>query len=229
MRSWVYGLLGVLVVALIVGVPTAYLRASYAHAKRFRIVTDGKFYRSGEFTASGLRQIISTYGIKTVINLQEENADPLLAAAWLGKPKFRECDLCLENGVRYIQLDVFELIDAAEQGSRRPPGIDQFLALCDDPSIYPVLVHCKAGLHRTGRFTAIYRMEYEGKTNEDALYEMKANGYGDFICTVVDEYIVQYVLEYKPGLRFPAPPPQADQRPTPAPGPVVVRQPGGPR
>ncbi|MFO0935206.1 MAG: tyrosine-protein phosphatase [Gemmataceae bacterium] len=206
-------MLGLLLVALVAGVPTAYYRASYMHSKRFRIVTDGKFYRSGEFTANGLRQIIANYGIKTVINLQHENTDPLLPNLWMGKPKFRESDLCLENGVRYIQLDAFQLISPSEQGQKRPESIDQFLALCDDPSIYPVLIHCKAGLHRTGRFTAIYRMEYEGKSHEAAMYEMKANGYGDFMCTDVDEYFTQYVRDYVKGIRNPAPPPQADLKP----------------
>ena len=213
MRSLLSPLLGLLVVSLIIGVPTAYYRASYMHSKRFRIVTDGKFYRSGEFTASALKQIIATYGIKTVINLQHENTDPLLANAWMGKPKYRESDICIENGVRYIQLDAFQLVSPSEQGTRRPVSIDQFLALCDDPTIYPVLIHCKAGLHRTGRFTAIYRMEYEKKSREAAMYEMKANGYGDFMCTDVDEYFQQYVREYVPGERNPAPPPQADIKP----------------
>jgi tyrosine-protein phosphatase SIW14 len=217
-RRGLYALLAVVVLTLIVGVPTAYYRASYAHAKRFRIVTDGKFYRSGQFTANGLKQAIETYGIKTVINLQHENADPLMPNAWMGTPRVRESELCQQLGVRYIQLDVIELIDPAEKGVRRPAVIDQFLALCDDPSIYPVLIHCKAGLHRTGRLTAIYRMEYEGWTNAAAAYEMKANGYGDFMCTDQDEYFVQYVREYKPGFRYPAPPPQADIRPTPAAG-----------
>ena len=210
MRAWGNGLLGFAVVVLIVGVPTAYYRASYEHAKRFRTVTDGKFYRSGQFTTSGLKQTIERYGIKTVINLQHENTDPLMPQGWMGKPKFLESEICQALGVRYIQLDVTELIPANEEGTRRPVGIDQFLKICDDPTIYPVLIHCMAGLHRTGRLTAIYRMEYEGRTNAEAAYEAKANGYGDFKCTDVDEYFVQYVRDYKKGLRFPAPPPQWD-------------------
>ena len=47
---WVLGLL-VALVAL--GVPAAYYRSNYTNFKRFRVVAPGKFYRSGQFTASG--------------------------------------------------------------------------------------------------------------------------------------------------------------------------------
>ena len=212
-RSAGYAVLSLLVAAIVVGVPAAYYRASYAHAKRFRIVTDGKLYRSGQFTADGLRQMVETYGIKTVVNLQHENADPLMPNGWMGTPRVAESELCDSLGVRYVQLDVIELVNPAEKGIRRPAVIDQFLAVCDDPTAYPILLHCMAGLHRTGRLTAIYRMEYEGRTVAEAATELKANGYGDFKCTDCDEYFVQYVREYVPGQRYPSPPAPADRRP----------------
>jgi protein tyrosine/serine phosphatase len=212
-RSVGYFALGLLVVATVVAPPVAYYRASYAHAKRFRIVTDGKLYRSGQFTADGLRQIIGTYGIKTVVNLQHENADPLMPHGWMGTKSVVESELCESLGVRYVQLDVIELVNPAEKGVRRPAVIDQFLTICDDPTAYPILIHCMAGLHRTGRLTAIYRMEYEGRSVLEAAAELKANGYGDFKCTDCDEYFVQYVREYVPGHRYASPPPQTDRRP----------------
>ena len=38
----------------------------------------------------------------------------------------------------------------------------------DDPSNYPVLLHCYHGVGRAQLFSAIYRMEYEGWSNQDA-------------------------------------------------------------
>jgi protein tyrosine/serine phosphatase len=64
-----------------------------------------------------------------------------------------------------------------------------------------VLLHCKAGLHRTGRLTAIYRMEYQHWPVGEAMRELKANGYGTFAASAADEYIVQYVGRYQPGFR----------------------------
>jgi protein tyrosine/serine phosphatase len=76
--------------------------------------------------------------------------------------------------------------------------IDQFLALMDDPSNHPVLLHCKAGLHRTGVLTAVYRMEYDGWDSAAALAELKANGFGDINATAANDYIQQYILNYRP-------------------------------
>jgi protein-tyrosine phosphatase len=71
----------------------------------------------------------------------------------------------------------------------------------DDPDIYPVLIHCRAGLHRTGVLTAVYRMEYQGWDMPAALREVKRNGFGETTCTTANPYVDQYVLRYQPGLR----------------------------
>jgi protein tyrosine/serine phosphatase len=84
----------------------------------------------------------------------------------------------------------------------RPQAIDQFLEVMDKPESYPVLIHCRAGLHRTGMMTAIYRMEYEGWTPRGAFQEMKANGFGEFVCSSANDYVMEYVLTYRPGMRY---------------------------
>ena len=64
-----------------------------------------------------------------------------------------------------------------------------------------MLIHCKAGLHRTGILTAVYRMEYEGWTPAQAYRELKAHGFGDWACTSANDYVNEYVLQYRRGLR----------------------------
>ena len=83
----------------------------------------------------------------------------------------------------------------------RPAAIDEFLDLMDDPDAYPVLIHCKAGLHRTGCLTAVYRMEYQGWSPGEAYDELKAHGFGDWVCTSANDYVNEYVLQYRRGLR----------------------------
>ena len=79
-----------------------------------------------------------------------------------------------------------------------PPAVDEYLKLLDDESNYPILLHCKAGLHRTGRLTAIYRMEYQGWSPGEALRELRANGYGFVAASEADEFVIQFVQNYMP-------------------------------
>ena len=189
-------LLGLAVVGLIVGVPAVYYRAGYAHAKRLREVTPAAFYRCGQLTADGLREAITRHKIRTVINLQNEAPDPLMRKSYFGGPKVRESELCRELGVRYVLLEP-DLLPRERVPPERPKVIDEYLAILDDPSAYPVLLHCKAGLHRTGLLTAIYRIEYEGWSLAAAVRELRANGFGDSACTTGNDYLVQYLLHYK--------------------------------
>ena len=47
------------------------------------------------------------------------------------------------------------------------------------------------------------RMEYDGFSREEAIQELKANGFGEWPCTSANDYIKQYILTYKRGLRNP--------------------------
>jgi protein tyrosine/serine phosphatase len=111
-----------------------------------------------------------------------------------------EVELCKEMGVRYVYIAP-DLISRRKVGKERPRAIEEFLALMDDPANYPVLIHCKAGLHRTGCMVAVYRMEYQGWSPQEALRELKANGFGEWVSDASNDYIVQYVTTYRAGQR----------------------------
>jgi tyrosine-protein phosphatase SIW14 len=185
---------------LLTAVPFVHYRDVYTHGKRFRVVTPGKLYRSGESTAAGFRDAVRQFRLRTIINLQDEYPDPDLPLDYLGTGTVKESELCRELGVRYVYLPP-DLISKKRVPAERPGAIDRFLELLDDPSIYPVLIHCRAGLHRTGVMAAVYRMEYEHYSRDDALREMRDHGFGEFNSTAANDYIVQYILTYKPGLR----------------------------
>lgn len=53
----------------------------------------------------------------------------------------------------------------------------QFFAVIDDPSMTPVLLHCYHGADRTGAFTALYRINRQGWSAEQAIAEMTGGGY----------------------------------------------------
>ena len=194
---WVFG---GLLAAFIVGVPIVYHRHVYTHSKRLRLVTPDVLYRSGQMTEPGIREAVARFGIRTIVNLQEEAPDPNVYAGFFSNRTRKESEICRELGVRYVHIAPDVLAPTLAR-SQRPTAIDQFLAVMDDRSAHPVLLHCRAGLHRTGILSAVYRMEYQGWTPAKAMNELKDHGFGEYASTSANDYIQQYVLTFRPGVR----------------------------
>lgn len=60
------------------------------------------------------------------------------------------------------------------------PTYDQareFFKVVDDAERTPVLVHCYHGADRTGAFTALYRINRQGWSKDEAIREMTGGGY----------------------------------------------------
>jgi protein-tyrosine phosphatase len=188
---------------LIIGAPLIYHRYQLTTHKRLRVVVPGKFYRSGQMTADGFVDAIRGLGIRTVLNVQNEIPDPDLRCSFLDGSTTSECELCRKMGVHYILLEP-DLVAPSTTPANRPKVIEQYLAILDNPANYPILIHCKAGLHRTGVLVALYRMEYEGWHFSAAMDELRENGFGEMAATSANEYISQYILNYKPRERKPA-------------------------
>jgi len=191
----VAALVGVIVVA-----PMVYFRCVYDTHKRLRIVDPGRLYRSGQMTADGFADAVERYHIRTILNVQDEVPDPDIDLSFWSGRTIKESELCRELGVHYVHL-MPTLISRRAIPQHRPQAIDHLLAVLDDESSYPVLIHCHAGLHRTGILTAVYRMEYQGWTVDEAFREMKAQGFGPWVCTSANDYVTQFVLTYIPGVR----------------------------
>jgi protein tyrosine/serine phosphatase len=189
--------LGAGVALLVLGAPLLYQRYQLTTHKRLRTVAPGKLYRSGQMTADGFADSIRELGIRVVINVQNEFPDPDLRRSFLDSDTVSESEMCRQLGVRYVLLEP-DLVSPSTVPPNRPQVIDQFLALLDDPANYPILLHCKAGLHRTGVLVALYRMEYDGWDVAAAMAELKENGFGDMAATSANDYITQYILTYKP-------------------------------
>lgn len=178
-------LIGLLAIVTI-GLPIAYYRYEYTKVKRVRVVSEGKLYRCGQLTTAGFTDTIERFGIKTLVNLQDEDPDPKLGKG------LTESQFCQKVGVNYVYLPP----DLVAEGE--PVTIEKFLALCDNKNAYPILIHCKAGLHRTGTMAAFYRIEYEGWTPQAAMRELMTNGFSLKQCHVKNPYIKNYLVDYVP-------------------------------
>jgi protein tyrosine/serine phosphatase len=193
-------MLGLGLAVLLAAAPFVYYRYEYTHGKRLREVTPGVLYRSGQLTIDGFAEAIVRYGIRTIINAQDEYPDPDIEKSYFNHGTLKETELCRQLGVRYVFLAP-DLISRRKLPEHRPAAIERFLAIMDDPANYPVLIHCRAGLHRTGVLTCVYRMEYQGWTPQQAIRELKDMGFGEFVCSSANDYISQYILTYRRGLR----------------------------
>ena len=192
--AWI---MAVVLVALMVGVPFVYYRYSYTYGKRLRPVVEGKLYRSGCMTAAGFADAIRTHKIRTVINLMEDNVDPDLPKGYFDTRKIHESQLCEKHGAKMVNLTVDLIEPNRLDNGERPAAIKTFLDLMDRDDTYPALIHCRAGLHRTGVMVAVYRMEYDHWTRQQAMCELRAHGFGVYAATAANDYITQYVLKYE--------------------------------
>lgn len=154
-----------------VAVPIALALHEKEQQRNFRVVRPGVLYRSGQMSLEGLKRVIHEHGIRTVVSLRDSVVP--------GKPPpdHEEEEYCIRQEMNYIRLTPQRW--EGDHGEEPPiePNVQQFLAVMRDPKNHPVLVHCFAGEHRTGAYTALYRMEFEGWPVEKAMAEMKACGY----------------------------------------------------
>lgn len=182
-RRWKL-VLGLAVAAFVVAVPLVYSAHRTVYSRNFRVVEDGVLYRSGQLTPEGLDRVIRELGIKTVVSLRA----PGRSDSW-------EDQYCKDRGLRHVRIEP-RVWRADEKGDvPAEQAVKEFLAVMDDRANYPVLVHCFAGIHRTGTMCAIFRMEYHRWPAERAINEMQQCGFDpkDMI-----ESIGGYLRAYRP-------------------------------
>lgn len=118
-------------------------------------------YRGAQPTREGFLAL-KKLGVRTVVSLRtlHKEAEDVKAAG-------------LEPVELPLQADV--------RGSRppTPEEVARFLSVVLDPARRPVYFHCAHGQDRTGTMCAVYRMEVEGWSPEDAFAEMQEFGFND--------------------------------------------------
>lgn len=132
-------------------------RAGYKHFrwKRFATVVEGRIYRSGRLSERQMAAAIDRYGFRTIVCLD---------------PEREEIDrrLCREKGIECRSFPMpSDGVGESEQFAR-------ILKLCDDPAHYPLLIHCRAGVARTGAAVALYRQIVQGWSFDAAIAELRS-------------------------------------------------------
>jgi tyrosine-protein phosphatase SIW14 len=118
---------------------------------------------------------LKALGVKTIINLTSDDAEPNEKAMTEGA------------GMTYVQIPMT---------THTPPTsaqLGEFLRIVNDPANQPAYVHCVGGRHRTGVMAATYRMTHEGWTADRAFAEMKQYNFGaDFLHPEFKDFVYRY-------------------------------------
>ena len=189
MPRYLSGMFAALIVGMLIGGPYVYYRYRQKEYRNFRVVREGVLYRCGQLNPNGLAKVIHDHQIKTVVSFRyaDNPADP--------PPDIAEETWCRNHGVNYFRVRPRKF---AKQDGWAPAdeSVREFIAIMKNEHLYPVLVHCYAGRHRTGGYVAIYRMEFEHWTNAEAIAEVRHAGY----TTLDDDWdVLEYLEQYRPG------------------------------
>lgn len=123
--------------------------------KRFGTVVEGRLYRSGQLTSRQFQSAVDDLHLKTVICLNGERVD-------------FERAICAKYDVGFYYFPM------PADGQGQPEQFAEIHRIVADPRMQPVLIHCNAGVARTGAAIALYRMANDQWTNEQAIEELRS-------------------------------------------------------
>jgi protein tyrosine/serine phosphatase len=174
-----------------VAAPIAFAVRETARLRHLHAVRPGVLYRSAQLPVAGLERAVRDFGIRTVVNLR----DGATAA-----DKAEEA-YCAANGIRFVRITPLKW-DGVQGNAPIDAGLKTFLDVVQDPANQPVLVHCYRGVHRTGGYVAVYRMEFEAWDLARAVREMIDLGY-----TQIGDHgdVRAYLHSYRPSGRYSLP------------------------
>lgn len=117
-------------------------------------------YRGGQPTEAGIKQL-AKLGIKTIISFRD--ADAKVA---------RERKIVEANDMKFISMPLSNWFKSKDS------DIKAILNEIRTAENQPVFIHCNRGADRTGTVMAVYRMEFDGWTAQQANKEAKQYGIG---------------------------------------------------
>jgi protein tyrosine/serine phosphatase len=152
-----------LILLVVIGISGKYVYDRHIN-HNFMTITEGKVYKSGVIPPDEIESYVKKYHIKSIIDLRfpgtgDDVNNPEIPAELTAEKQAIE----RIPGVNYFN-------DGSDQVPNQK-NLDIFFKIMDNPNNYPVLIHCYHGIGRAQMYSAIYRIEYEGFSNEDARHK----------------------------------------------------------
>ncbi len=133
----------------------------------FETITEGKVYKSGVIPPDEIESYVKEYGIKSIVDLRFPGTADLVNNPEIPAELTAEKEAVAKiKGVNYFN-------NGSDQVPK-PENLDSFFKIMDNPDNYPVLIHCYHGIGRAEMYSALYRIEYENWTNEQARQGVRA-------------------------------------------------------
>ncbi|MGZ5493650.1 MAG: fused DSP-PTPase phosphatase/NAD kinase-like protein [Thermoanaerobaculia bacterium] len=127
----------------------------------FGVVEDGKIYRGGQPSASGL-EALKRIGVRTIVKVSAKDID-------------MERTATSRLGMKLVEVP----LHARTVGtSKACADVSRAYTAITDPSNWPVYVHCDHGRDRTGFLAGLYRERAEGWKFEQVSDELTKYGHG---------------------------------------------------
>jgi len=133
----------------------------------FETITEGKVYKSGVIPPDEIESYVKKYHIKSIVDLRFPGTADLVNNPEVPAELTAEKQAVEKiKGVNYFN-------DGSDQVPKQE-NLDIFFKVMDNPDNYPVLIHCYHGVGRAEMYSALYRIEYENFTNEQARQGVRA-------------------------------------------------------
>lgn len=149
----------------------------------FGEISPGILYRSAQPDAGGYRSLLDR-GIKSIVSFRRETGDTT-----------REV---LSRGFRnYLWLDIEDETNPTDAQA------EQFLDFVTDSRNWPVLIHCKVGVGRTGTLAALVRYAVDGWSMDAAIEEAKLYRGGVELVRSQTDWLKQWASKHPPACHRP--------------------------
>lgn len=167
--------------AAIVAVAVAVYGHDYVIAKRFAEVVPGHLYRSGYLERWPLERVLNRYRIRTIVCMLHYIPDD--------PQQNQEREIAARKGAHIVQIGM------GGDGTGDFDDLEKAAAILADASTHPVLVHCSAGVNRTGAVYAVWRMKYCGWDLPRAMAEAEYHGYSPKRNPKLASHLARYYQE----------------------------------